>query len=199
MLNRSTVGILLLTSGILCPFEGASAQGPGPGQILAAFAPELTGDPKEDFAKEVEPGVPFTVYLIVGRLDDSVSHYRFGLQISRAATIALQAIRAPGSVLAFQNSIGTFVFGSVDILNDCLEVQEERVIAEIELVLVESVEALTLNVAGWNGLQEPPQYDDCSNRRFTFDPSIASTLSLLPAGQVSVEVADWSMVKTLFR
>jgi hypothetical protein len=187
-------GLLIANAG--APVLHPAAAQVDDGVVLAAFVPQLTGDPEQDFTRTLEPGASFTIYVIAGALQEAVSAYRFGLEFSEAASVLLGEVRALGDVLAFQNSIGTFVSVGVTAPIACLQLESESVLAEIDLVLHEAG-GVSVRLVGADAVDAPPQYRVCGGVDVAFDHTKAPDLRVT-APEVVLERVTWGAVKALY-
>ncbi|MEE9270753.1 MAG: hypothetical protein V3V49_10890 [Candidatus Krumholzibacteria bacterium] len=194
------VAIVLAMLLVCTPISTISATvvEPGEGQIVVAFNPQLTGDPAQDFTREVGQGEAFTIYVISGSLPERVTGYRFGFQFSEAAAVVLTEVRSPGDVAAWQNSIGNFVAAEVTFPAACFDITSGMVIGEVDLELTREAGTMTVRVMGWNGPLEKPDYKTCGGVRVDYDDSASAVLSITPPAQVPVENVSWGLVKFLF-
>ena len=197
MLRNVAFATLPVVCAVFLSASRADAQ-PGPGQLVAAFNPQLTGDPLVDFNRGVGEGETFTIYLISGALPESIVGYRFGFEISQSAAAMLTEVRTLGNVSAFQNSIGTFVSADVTAAGPCFDVTAGTVIAEIDFVRhAGAPDELSVRLVSWIDPQAPPDYQTCGGATVVFDDSAAPTLTITrPA--VPVESVSWGVVKSLY-
>lgn len=170
----------------------------GEGAAVIAFVSSLSGDPQQDFVREVAPGETFTVYVISGALPEMSSGYRIGLVLSEAATAALIEVRSLGSAIADQNSIGTFATAIVTVPPGCVAIDDGTVIAELDFLMHAPAIDFSIRVAGLNDTQSPPDYQTCAGLTIPFDVSEASLLSIKRPGQVPVKTVSWGSMKHRF-
>ena len=109
----------------------------------------------------------------------------------------LTAVRTPGSVSAYQNSIGNFVVANVTAPNDCFDLDSERVIAEVDLMWLQTG-ALTVRLTGADAFADPPDYQVCEGPIMPFDTEAAPDLSITISEIVPTRTTTWGRVKALF-
>lgn len=176
------------------------AEGLDPGQVVLAFVPELTGDAAVDFSRPVDRGETFTLYLIAGPLPESVLGYSFDIRISEAANLVSGEVRAPGDVVAYQNSIGNTIFVAVSFDPVCHDFAGSSVLAEIDVRRHGEPAELELTLGPAQDSSDPrPAYRSCANDVVPFDDSAAPTLTVAPPAAVAAKSTSWDVVKWVYR